>query len=84
MWVASALAPEIEHPVDSLRYLISLPIALLLPAASLVAALIGWQAWQASAGGERLALALPALAALSANALAIALFARALARLLLH
>jgi len=83
IWVASALAPPSELPLDSLAYLISLPIALLLPAAALAAALIGWQAWQASTGPARAALALPAFAALSANALAIGIFARLLLRLAL-
>lgn len=84
IWVASALAPASEQPLDLIAYLVSLPIALLLPAAALAAALIGWQAWRASTGPVRVTLALPALAALSANALAIAIFARVLLGLALR
>lgn len=84
MWVASALAPEIGKPFDALAYLVSLPIALLLPVAALAGALIGWQAWRASDGAARAALALPALAAVSANALAIGIFARVIADLILR
>jgi len=78
IWVAGALAPTRGQPLDLLAHLISLPIALLLPVAALAAAFIGWQAWQASVGPARAALALPALAAVSANALAIGIFARVL------
>ncbi|MGH8631980.1 MAG: hypothetical protein ACREU7_14630 [Burkholderiales bacterium] len=84
MWVASALAPASRQPVDALAYLVSLPVALLLPAAALAAALIGWQAWRASMGTARAALALPALAAVTGNALAIGIFARVVAGLALR
>lgn len=84
MWVASALAPTSRQPFDSLAYLVSLPVALLLPVAALAAALIGWQAWRASMGPARAALALPALAAVMANALAIGIFARLVAGLVLR
>lgn len=84
IWVASALAPESKRPFDALAYLVSLPIALLVPVAALAGALIGWQAWRACGGAARAGLALPALAAVSANALAIGIFARVVAELLLR
>ena len=84
IWIASGLAPSGKQPLDLLAYLVSLPIALLLPAAALAAALIGWQAWQASTGPVRAALALPAFAALGVNTLAIMVFARVLVDLALR
>jgi hypothetical protein len=76
MWIASALRPQSAGPSDTIAYLVSLPIALLLPAAAVAGGLIGWQAWQASRGPARAMLLLPMLAAASANMLAIAMFAR--------
>ncbi len=78
------LAPKIVQPFDTLAYLVSLPIALLLPAGALSAGLIGWQAWQSSTGTARTALALPAFAAVSANSMAIAIFVHSVAGWLLR
>jgi hypothetical protein len=84
MWISAALAPSGQQPVDAVVRLVSLPIALLLPAGALAAALIGWQAWRAAEGAARARLALPALAAVSVNALAIGMFARLVAGLVLR
>jgi hypothetical protein len=70
-WIVHALAPP-QPGGSAFLHLVTLPIALLLPALALVAALIGWQAWRAS--GWSAWLALPLLAALASHALAVAFF----------
>ena len=79
---AFALARMLARPesgVSAFVHLVTLPIALLLPALSVAGALIGWQGWRA--GGSPLWLAVPLLAALAAHALAVGLFLRLVAAL---
>lgn len=64
-----------------LFYFVTLPVALLLPAVALAGALMGWDALRASTGPPRRML-LPIFgAALLADTLAIAAFARIVAAL---
>jgi hypothetical protein len=78
VWIAGSLEPP--RAEERIAYLISLPIALLLPACALAGGYIAWQAWVAS--DKRPALAVPAFLAASANAIAIGLFFRVVVRLL--
>lgn len=68
-----------EPGTGAFVHLVTLPLALLLPALSVAGALIGWQGWRA--GGSPLWLAVPLLAALAAHAFAIGLFMRLVAAL---
>jgi hypothetical protein len=78
LWLAQALAAP--SPEARIAYLVSLPIALLLPALAVAAGLMGWQAWRASHSSPLLAV--PALAAMGANLIAVWLFVRIAAGLL--
>ncbi|HWQ38543.1 MAG TPA: hypothetical protein VNM24_08020 [Burkholderiales bacterium] len=80
LWIASALQLPEARDAAVLSYLVSLPIALLLPTLSAAGLLIGWQAWRAAA--PHAWLVVPTLLALLANACALALFLRVMVRLL--
>lgn len=80
VWVTSSFQRPASDELATVIYIVILPIALLLPACALSAALIAWFALRAATGRLRLMLAVPAAAAVVLNAIAIGLFIRWLTR----
>ena len=78
LWIVRSLDGPREGD-SPLPHLVSLPIALLLPAVSVAAALVGCQSWRAAGSPAWLAALL--IAALGAQALTLGLFVRIVAGL---
>ena len=76
VWVTSSINRSNSGQAATLIYIVVLPIALLLPAIALSAAMIAWHAFQSTRGRLRLLLAAPAAAAVILNSAAIGLFIR--------
>lgn len=74
--VTSSIGKPGSDPGTAFKNLVVLPIALLLPAIALGAAMVAWHAFGRTRGRQRLLLAVPAAAALVLNTAAIAVFAR--------
>lgn len=74
--VTTSIGAPGSEPGTAFTNLVVLPIALLLPAIALGAAMIAWHAFGHTRGRQRLLLTVPALIALVSNAAAIVAFAR--------
>ena len=79
--VTTSIGTPGAAPGTAFTNLVVLPIALLLPAIALGAAMIAWHAFGNTRGRQRLLLAVPASIALISNAAAIVAFARWAVRL---
>lgn len=76
IWILSALGWPSHASEAAFLYMVTLPIALLLPALALLGTLVVRSSFSALHGRRRLAMALPALAAAASNILAIGMFLR--------
>ncbi len=71
-----ALGPPAQGAGAAFVYLVTLPIALLMPALALAAALIAWQALGAARPALRPLLIVPATIAFAANIVSLGMFLR--------
>ncbi|MGH8677526.1 MAG: hypothetical protein ACREUQ_04145 [Burkholderiales bacterium] len=76
LWLVGVLGAPARSSAAAFLYMVTLPIALLLPAGALAGALLAWSAWGASRGLTRTMLAVPAAAAFIINFIAIGFFVR--------
>lgn len=81
--VTSSIGQPDSDPGAAFTNLVILPIALLLPAIALGAAMVAWHAFARTRGKQRLLMVVPAAIALILNTAAIAGFARWAAQVLL-
>ncbi len=81
LWFGNMLnrVPLDQHA--TLSYLLMLPLLLIVPAFSAAGLRLAWLAWSAVQGATRIIIAFVALAAVTANVLAIARFGMALLRI---
>jgi hypothetical protein len=80
--VTSSIGKPGSDPGTAVTNLVVLPIALLLPAIALGAAMVAWHSFGHTHGRQRLLLVVPAAIALILNSAAIAVFARWVVQLL--